>query len=160
MSASADAPRGIGRYRRVVPRAPRSELPDRGVYHVTNRGVARCEIFGDDVDRQLFIARLRRLANTLSWKVSAYCLMTTHFHLLVAASRDALSIGMHRLQAPYAQGFNVRYGRVGHLFQERFHAKVISDELHFVAAYEYIRNNPVAAGLCDRAADWPWSGSI
>ena len=130
------------------------------MYHVTGRGVARCEIFRDDADRRLFLERLRKLAQELSWTCSAYCLMSTHYHLLVATSLEQLSRGLQRLQGPYAQQFNAKYARVGHLFQERFHAQVVRDELHFARAYEYIRNNPVHAGICATAADWPWSGSI
>jgi putative transposase len=141
-------------------RAPRRDLPENGVYHVTNRGVARCEIFHDDFDRHLFVARLRRLAPALNWKCFAYCLMTTHFHLLVAASLGELSTGMQRLQGPYAQEFNARYARVGHLFQERFYARVVRDELHLARTLEYIRQNPVAAGMCKKASEWPWTGSI
>ena len=160
MSANADARRHPPRYRRAIARLLRSDLPARGVYHVTGRGVARCEIFRDDVDRNLFLSRMRRLANELSWKCFVYCLMTTHYHLLVATSLEQLSRGMQRLQGPYAQQFNAKYARVGHLFQDRFDARVVRDELHFGRAYEYIRNNPVAAGMCTAAADWPWSGSI
>jgi len=130
------------------------------MYHVTNRGVARCEIFRDDVDRRLFLARLGRLANELGWRCPLYCLMTTHFHLLVATSLEQLSSGMHRLEGPYSQRFNAKYGRVGHLFQERFYTRVVRDELHLVNTYEYIRNNPVVAGLCDAPEDWPWTGRL
>jgi REP element-mobilizing transposase RayT len=86
--------------------------------------------------------------------------MTNHFHLLVETSLDDLSTGMHRLQGPYAQRFNMKYGRVGHLFQERFHTWVIRDERHFARTLEYISNNPVVAGLCETAADWQWTGSV
>ena len=130
------------------------------MYHVTNRGVARCEIFHDEVDRRLFLARLGRLANELGWSCSLYCLMTTHFHLLVATSLERLSFGMHRLEGPYAQRFNAKYARVGHLFQERFYVKVVRDDRHYANTHEYIRNNPVRAGLCAAAEDWPWTGSI
>ena len=86
--------------------------------------------------------------------------MTTHFHLLVATSLERLSSGMHRLEGPYSQRFNAKYGRVGHLFQERFYTRVVRDELHLVNTYEYIRNNPVVAGLCDAPEDWPWTGRL
>jgi putative transposase len=160
MSAIADAPPTPCRYRRRMPRAPRSSLPPSGVYHVTGRGVARCNIFRDDVDRRLFLTRMRRLAGELGWRCSVYCLMSTHYHLLVATSLERLSTGMHRLHGPYAQQFNAKYARVGHLFQERFHAKVIRDELHYSNTYAYIRNNPVQAELCAAPEDWPWIGSI
>lgn len=103
---------------------------------------------------------MRRLGVELRWTCFAYCLMTTHFHLLVGASLEQLSSGMQRLQGPYAQQFNAKYARVGHLFQERFHARVVRDELHFARTSDYIWNNPVHAGLCATAADWPWSGRI
>jgi putative transposase len=141
-------------------RPPRNVLPASGIYHVTGRGVACCDIFRDERDRRLFLARFRRLAGELNMRCFVYCLMSTHYHLLVATSLEELSNGMQRLQGPYAQQFNAKYARVGHLFQERFYAKVVRDELHFGNAYEYIRNNPVAAGLCANAADWPWTGSF
>ena len=143
-----------------MPRTPRGFLPESGVYHVTNRGVARCDIFHDDADRRLFVAGLRRLAEDLRWQCFVYCLMSNHFHLLIATSLTDLSDGMQRLQSPYAQRFNRRYARVGHLFQERFHARAIEGELDFERVYEYVRNNPVAADLCAAAEDWPWTGSI
>jgi putative transposase len=160
VSRSADAPPPRGGYRRCVPRAPRSDLAASGIYHVTNRGVARCDIFQDDVDRRLFIKRLRRLAEELHWRCFVYCLMRNHFHLLVAATLEELSAGMHRLEAAYAQQFNRKYARVGHLFQERFHARVIRDELDFERVYAYIIDNPVVVGECAVPADWPWTGSI
>src|SRR5689334_172080 len=135
-------------------------LPARGVYHVTARGVAHCAIFRDDIDRRLFLFRLRRIADEHAWRCSLYCLMTTHFHLLVDTSLDQLSSGMHRLQGHYAQRFNRKYVRVGHLFQERFHVKVVQDELYYETVQNYIRNNPVAAGLCVTPHEWPWTGSI
>ena len=141
-----------------IARLSRCALPPSGVYHVTVRGVARCEIFLDDADRRRFLARLRRIAGELEWACFLYCLMTTHFHLLVGTELAQLSKGMQRLQGPYAQQFNARYARVGHLFQERFYTRVVRDEEHFARAWEYIRNNPVAAGMCETADDWPWSG--
>jgi len=160
MSEADDARPAAARYLRHIPRRPRSDLPPSGIYHVTARGVARCEIFHDDSDRHRFLERLRRVVGELRWTCFSYCLMTTHYHLLVGGELEHLSKGMQRLQAPYAQQFNARYGRVGHLFQERFHAQVVRDERHLERTYEYIRNNPVAAGMCATAADWPWSGRI
>lgn len=143
-----------------MPRTPRSELPPAGIYHVTSRGVARCTIFGDDIDRDCFLERLRRLARELELDGVVYCLMTNHFHLLVEGSLVKVSKAMQRLQGPYAQQFNKKYARVGHLFQERFHASVVADDAHFVHTYDYIRNNPVAAGFCATADEWPWTGRV
>lgn len=84
--------------------------------------------------------------------------MPNHYHLVVATHRDLLSQGVHRLNGVYAQAFNFRHGRSGHLFGDRFAAFAIRDEEHLQSACEYVLQNPVRAGLCENAADWPWIG--
>jgi putative transposase len=127
---------------------------------VTARGVAGNALFRDDTDRLDFIAQLARTAMGHFWACHAYCLMTTHYHLLVGTSRESLSLGMHRLNGMYAQRFNARHTRRGHVFDGRFEAYVVNDEAHFAEASRYIFENPVKAGLCERACDWRWSGGL
>jgi len=142
-----------------MPRRPRNLLDD-GFFHVTARGVAGNALFCDGTDRLDFIAQLKTTVRTFGWACHAYCLMTTHYHLLLETSRESLSRGMQRLNGIYAQGFNARHGRKGHVFEERFSAYVIVDEDHLAAAIQYVLDNPVRAGLCQAAQDWPWSGRL
>ena len=141
-------------------RSPRSALPPAGVYHVTARGVAQCAIFLDDADRASFVQLMRRAAKTWRWKCHAYCLMGNHYHLIVETQLERLSRGLHALNGAHAQRFNRRHVRVGHLFQDRFHARVIRDDEHLADACDYVWNNPVRAGLCSEAHEWDWSGEI
>jgi putative transposase len=139
-----------------MPRVARSLLPD-GTFHVTARGVARQAIFRDGIDfaefeRQLFVVR-----EMYDWKLHAYCLLPNHYHLIVGATQRDLSEGMRKLNGRYAQRFNLRYDRVGHLFQNRFSSYVIESEEHFARALAYVRANPVQAGLCENVDDWLWS---
>jgi REP element-mobilizing transposase RayT len=85
--------------------------------------------------------------------------MTTHYHLVVGCRRPDLSRGVHRLNGRYAVDFNRRYGRFGHLFAERFSARLIESEDYLFDACAYVVLNPVKAGLCLRPEDWPWSYS-
>ena len=142
-----------------MPRRPRNQLDD-GFFHVTARAVGGDDLFCDDVDRREFVDQLIRCTRGFLWVCHAYCLMTTHYHLVLETSRESLSLGMHRLNGIYAQRFNARHHRKGHVFEERFQAYVIHSEQHLAAALEYVVNNPVRAGLCDRAAEWPWSGAL
>jgi putative transposase len=64
---------------------------------------------------------------------------------------------MHRLNFLYAQWFNAVHNRAGHVFQNRFGARVIERDDYFESACEYIDANPVRAGLCAEPAEWPWS---
>jgi putative transposase len=142
-----------------MPRRPRDELPPDGIYHVTVRGVDRCLIVRDDVDwRALQELVLAAQGKKFGSAYDAYCLMSSHFHLLVRGPLERLSKGMHWLNGMYAQRFNRRWGRVGHLFQNRFDAWVMRDERHWRNTCSYILENPVKAGLCEYAEDWPWSG--
>jgi REP element-mobilizing transposase RayT len=160
MAETDDAREPSTGYRRFVARQPRSALPSEGVYHVTSRGVDRCAIYRDDEDRMLFLGLLRRVSRSREWVVHAYCLMGNHYHVVVETTLDRLSLGCHRLNGSHAQHFNERHGRVGHLFQSRFHARVLGDDEHLTDACAYTWNNPVRAGLCDTADQWPWNGRV
>ena len=127
------------------------------MYHVTQRGVALAPIFCDDLDRHAFLRFRSDAERRFGWTTYVYCLMTDHYHLVIEAEQEALSRGMHRLNFLHAQRFNRRYDRVGHLFQNRFGAKLIVDDVQLVNTIAYVRDNPVRAGLCERAADWPWT---
>jgi putative transposase len=130
------------------------------VFHVTARGVAKMQICLDDLDYAVLSRHVLDAARRFGWELHAYCLMPNHYHLVVETSHDRLSRGMHRLNGLYADHFNGRHDRVGHLFQGRYSAYVIDDERHFGSAITYLAYNPVRAGLCDRASDWPWAMSL
>ena len=133
-------------------------MPESGIYHVTARGVARCEIFVDDDDRLSFVESMRRTSRRWKWRCHAYCLMGNHYHLIVETRLERLSKGFHQLNGVHAQRFNKRHKRVGHLFQDRFFARPLRDDEHLSDACSYVWNNPVRAGLCAEAHEWPWGG--
>jgi REP element-mobilizing transposase RayT len=130
-----------------------------GLFQVTTRGVGETEVFRDDLDRRLFLRLFATIAKRHRWRVEAFCLMTTHYHLVVVAIVADLSRGMQRLNGDYARGFNRRHGRRGHLWSERFASWVIDDDLHLENTIRYVLLNPVRAGLCKGPEEWPWSGS-
>jgi REP element-mobilizing transposase RayT len=103
-----------------------------------------------------FLALLKGIANVSAWKCHAYCLMTTHYHVVIEANREHISRGMHQLNGRYAMLFNRRHGRRGHLFESRFSAWVIRDDAHLEATCRYVLDNPARAGL-DTKQPWPWA---
>jgi hypothetical protein len=64
---------------------------------------------------------------------------------------------MQRLNGGYAQRFNQRHKRSGHLFQGRFHAQLVDRDTYLLEACRYVVLNPVRAGLTRHAAAWRWS---
>ncbi len=125
-------------------------------YHVTARGVARQPIFRNDADRLAFVLTLDEVVRRLDWACHAYCLMTTHYHLLVRSPQGDLAAGMQRLNGHYAQGFNRRHGFRGHVFESRYHSVLIERDAHLLELSRYFALNPVRARLCARPVDWRW----
>ncbi len=83
--------------------------------------------------------------------------MTNHVHLLVKTIEPTLGAGMQELHGRYAQKFNCRHERRGHLFQSRYGSTRIEDDAQMHAVTRYIARNPVEAGLCAKPGDWPWT---
>jgi REP element-mobilizing transposase RayT len=127
------------------------------VYHVIARGNERRAIFRDDRDREEYLNRLARYRERFGFKLLAYCLMDNHVHLAVERGPVALSRVIHSLHGPYTQWFNVRHGRVGHLFQGRYKALLVEKDRYLLALVRYIHENPVKARLVQRPQEYPWS---
>jgi putative transposase len=143
----------------LMPRRSRSSsLPDYGVFHVSTRGVDRAPIVLDDFDRTRWLGLRRDAEERFELITYVFCLMTNHYHLIVEAGIRQVSLALHRLNGIYAQGFNLRHGRSGHLYQSRPDIRSIADDDYFEGACDYVRPTPVRAGLCARPGDWPWSG--
>jgi REP element-mobilizing transposase RayT len=152
---------GVRSYGRLVPRIARGVALSGGRYfHVTSRGVEGRPVVLDDDDPRAFVGLLKLVAIRFRWRVHAYCLMDNHVHLVVETRPELLSRGMHRLLFRHAQRFNLRYGRKGHLFGDRFSARVIRHLRYLVNACAYVRWNSVRAGLAATPADWRWGGRL
>ena len=83
--------------------------------------------------------------------------MGTHYHLLVETPEPDVSAGVQYLNGRYAQWFNLRHERAGHLFGARFHDELVQTDSHFLEVCRYIVRNPVRAGLCAHPLQWRWS---
>ena len=113
-------------------------------------------IYQDSNDRRNFLSLLAFAVDQCEWTCHAFCLMTNHYHLVLDATRENLSDGMQILNGDYAQGFNGKYGRWGHVFGDRFWCRSL-DEEELEQVCLYVMENPVRAGLCKGSAEWPWS---
>jgi REP-associated tyrosine transposase len=127
------------------------------IYHAVSRGNNRAPIVWDTVDRESLTGELGRAATKFDWEVYAWCAMSTHHHVVLRAPKGGLSLGFQQINGNHARRTNIRHGRVGHLFQNRFFAATVTSTVHLVAAVLYVARNPVSAGLCRNAAAWPES---
>ena len=139
-----------------MPRPPRIEVEE-GIFHVATRAVAESFAYREISDRLDFLNFLSTTVGTYKWRCQSYCLMGTHYHLIVQTPHANLAAGMQMLNGRYAQRFNWRHRRRGHLFGGRFMSVLIEDDTHLMAAHRYVARNPVRAGLCSDPAGWRWS---
>ena len=137
-----------------MPRQARA-LSESGYYHVINRGIGKQILFEDADDNQRFLDTLKRYSEEEHFELICYCLMENHFHLLVH-TETGLDRIMKRICCSYAYYYNEKYGRTGHLFQERYRSEAIKDDKQLLATVRYIHNNPQKAGIC-RREEYAWS---
>jgi putative transposase len=124
---------------------------------VIARGNAREFVFVDDQDRRAFLDLVGRIVERFGFVVYAYCLMGNHYHLVVETPCANLSRGMRQLNGCYAQCFNRRYNRCGHVFQARFRSILVESDSYLLVCCRYVALNPVRAGLCRQPEEWLWS---
>ena len=128
-------------------------------YHVMNRnrGRRREKIFLADADRGGFIKVLRETAELWNCRISAYCLMSNHYHLLVQTPDGNLSRGMRHINGVYTQRFNRRHKKEGQLFRGRYKAVLVESDRHLLEVLRYIHRNPLSAGIAKTLSGYPWS---
>ena len=142
-----------------MPRAPRIKSKT-GIYHIVMRGINHQTLFEDEEDRNRFIQTLQRYREICEYKLYAYCLMDNHLHLLLMEGKEPLETVMRRIGGSYVLRYNRKYGRVGHLFQDRFKSEPVEDDVYFLTVLRYIFQNTVKAGIVSKNEYYLWTNYI
>jgi len=143
-----------------MPRGPRLDTPGT-LHHVIIRGINRGCIVADDDDRKALAGRMGSLCETTGATLYAWSLMDNHAHLLVRSGASGLPAYMRKLLSWYAQYYNRRHKRSGHLFQNRYKSIICEEDTYFQKLVAYIHLNPLRAGLVhtfDELNSYPWCG--
>lgn len=138
-----------------MPRRRRFQLVG-GTYHCTQHGINDLPIYRSDGDRQTFLSYLGEEIARSEWECLAYSLMRTHYHLLIRLTKETLSSGFQHLNGRYAQTFNLRYGRRGHVFERRFRDVLVESDAHRYEVARYIHLNAPKVNVCPNPEDYPW----
>ena len=76
---------------------PRPRPQEGGLwYHVGARGVRKLPIVKDDDDRAIFLMNLGEIVERSGWELTAYTLMTNHYHLVLRTPEPNVAAGMAR----------------------------------------------------------------
>lgn len=146
-----------------MPRPPRVSLED-ALYYITSRCIYNQDIFKEESDYQTYYELLRKYKEQYKFKLFAYVLMPSHFHLLLelpdpAASEVKAGISeiMHGLNSSYTKYFNGKYDRKGHLFRDRYRTALVEKDPYLLKLTAYIHLNPKKIGLVSSCSDYPYS---
>ncbi len=137
-----------------MPRIPRFDCADCW-HHVMNRGIARRTLFENVLDMRTFLSRLALRVRAGQLELHAFCILTTHYHLLIRSPTGELSAAMCELHREYSRWFNRTRRRDGPLFRGRFVSKPVDTVEYREQVVRYIDFNPVSAGLVASPSLYP-----
>lgn len=126
-------------------------------YHVMNRGRRGEDIFSQKKDYGIFISLLQETTEMFDLRVSAYCLMSNHYHLLVQTPLANLARAMRHINGVYTQRYNRRRKIDGQLFRGRYKSVLVAEDSHLLELLRYIHRNPIRAKMCNSLKEYPWS---
>ncbi len=155
------------------------------IYHLFNRSISHFRIFDANSDKTRFLQILDHYNNTdrrgmplsraikskeyeyhniilprpnIIVKILAYCIMPTHYHLLVkAVHANQLPRYISNIENAYTRFFNKKHSRKGPLWESRFKAVIIEGNEQLLHVHRYIHLNPSTSNLVNNPEDWPFS---
>ncbi len=122
-----------------------------------NRGRRGDDIFSGPQECKLFVALLKEAVALWDVKISAYCLMSNHYHLLLQTPNGNLSRCMRHLNGVYTQRYNRLHGYDGSIFRGRFKSILVEEDAYQLELVRYIHRNPLRAGMVQALEEYPWS---
>lgn len=142
-----------------MPRVARV-APGGVIFHVLNRANARSRIFEKDQDYEAFNRIVGETVERIPVKILAYSIMPNHWHMVLWPTRNGeLGNFVQRLTTTHVRRWHLHRNSVGsgHLYQGTYKSFPIQDDEHFLTVCRYVEQNPLRAGLVQRAEDWRWS---
>lgn len=143
-----------------MPRTARIALPNYP-HHVIQRGHNRQTVFADPDDYRYYLANLATWKTAFGCKIYAYCLMSNHIHLIIDPGEQPEHLGMlmKRVAGRQTRYVNRLEGRSGTLWEGRYKSSPIEDDRYLLACCRYVDLNPLQAGMCLTAEEYPWSSA-
>ena len=121
------------------------------------RGIDKRNIFLDDEDKVKFMEKIMQAKERGKFELYGYCLMDNHVHLLLKEDNEDIGASIKRITVGYVGWHNKKYGRTGHLFQNRYLSEPVETESYFLTVLRYIHQNPIKAKLVQKAEQYYWS---
>ncbi len=150
-------------------------------YHLYNRAVGNEKMFLSNENYQFLLDKIVSYTSNIA-NIYAYCLMPNHFHFFVKIKseeqirslyqekkkkemplNDAVLMSEFIMEQysncfnSYTKSFNKVYNRMGKLFMDHLHRKLITDEAYYTKIIHYIHCNPTKDNIVANIQDWRYS---
>jgi len=144
----------LRRLGRVFARAP--------IYFITTCVADRRALLANAAAATILIEEWRTALSRHQWAVGRYVIMPDHVHFFCRPQPQAvrLSSFMRAWKSWSAKSVLRALGRPAPLWQPEFFDHVLRSEPSYLEKWEYVRQNPVRAGLTREVGEWPWQGFI
>ena len=127
------------------------------MYHVIARGINKEPIFKQKREKNNFKRLLVKHLKDHDIEIFAYVSMSTHFHILIRVDLKLLSSYLAIVLAEFAEYYNYKHNRNGHVFQDRFKSECVETEQYFWNCMRYIHMNPVNANIVKYPLNYTYS---
>lgn len=130
------------------------------VYHIVSRGLKLKPIFRSIDDYEAFDTVLVQAVERFEPRLLAYCVLPKHWHLVLIPRKDGdLSKLMAWLITTHSARWHTKPRRAGTggLYERRFRAFPVQDNLHLLDIIRFVDSHAVRSGLVETVQDWQWS---
>src|SRR5437899_10902197 len=133
----------------------------RPFYFVTFNTSTRASMLARQEIHHAFRKFCQRAHERYDVAVGRYVLMPDHVHLFVAFPPTGITLSkwMQALRSVLGKEL-LRLGFQKPHWQEGFFDHVLRSAESYAEKWEYVRMNPVRAGLCRKSEDWVYQGEI
>jgi putative transposase len=138
-------------------RKQRIHIPG-STYHCMLRGNDGNNIFQQEKDFSRLSLLLQEGTEKYDHRILGFCFMTNHIHLVIQVANIPLSKIVQNFAFRYARYINKNYKKIGHLFQGRFQAVLVSDSEYLLELIRYVHLNPVRARMVKTPDEYFWNG--
>jgi REP element-mobilizing transposase RayT len=132
------------------------------IYFITTCTFQRRAILAWKRVASILIDEWRSAHNRHGWAIGRYVIMPDHVHFFCSAELDVKRLPIF-MQA-WKQWTSKRIAREvkspGTVWQEEFFDHVLRSSESYSQKWDYVKDNPVRAGLVKRSDQWPWQGEI
>jgi REP element-mobilizing transposase RayT len=130
------------------------------LYFVTFCTHERHQFLARDEVHTAFVLFAKRAESHFNIAVARYVIMPDHIHLFIRGDCNfRLGTWIGALKQTLAKAAKLSRAE-GQIWEEGFFDHVLRNDESYSQKWNYVRENPVRAGLVKSAADWPYQGEI